>query len=334
MLYSEATDALRRFAEATGIAVAETQAGKSSMAWDHALSVGAIGVTGTLAANRLAKQADLVIAVGTRLGDFTTMSNSVFQNPEATMVGVNVCEMDAHKRGHRDRRRCASRARGTDRSRPRIHDRRRLSKQLERLAQGLECGGRSHLRTTHGAHFAQGELIGAVNAFARPQDVVVCAAGSLPGDLHKLWRSRQPNTYHLEYGYSCMGYEIAGGLGVKMADPARDVFVMVGDGSFLMMAQEIVTSVQEGYKLIIVLLDSSGYASIGGLSRSIGSDGFDAQFDYDVPIDLAANAASLGAVVFRANDRAAFDEALQSARAADRTTVIYARVDPLQGVPA
>ena len=132
----------------------------------------------------------------------------------------------------------------------------------------------------------------------------MCAAGSLPGDLHKLWRSRQPNTYHLEYGYSCMGYEIAGGLGVKMADPARDV--MVGDGSFLMMAQEIVTSVQEGYKLIIVLLDSSGYAS-GGLSRSIGSDGFDAQFDYDVPIDLAANAASLGAVVFRANDRAAFD---------------------------
>ena len=334
VLYSEATDALRRFAEATGIAVAETQAGKSSMAWDHALSVGAIGVTGTLAANRLAKQADLVIAVGTRLGDFTTMSNTVFQNPDATMVAVNVGEMDAHKRG----------------AIAIVADARVALEELTEAARGFMTGAdyRNSLNALRkdwnaevdrvyaqrtGPNFAQGELIGAVNAFVRPQDVVVCAAGSLPGDLHKLWRSSEPNTYHLEYGYSCMGYEIAGGLGVKMADPARDVFVMVGDGSFLMMAQEIVTSVQEGYKLIIVLLDSSGYASIGGLSRSIGSDGFGTQFDYDVPIDLAANAASLGAVVFRANDRAAFDEALQSARAADRTAVIYARVDPLQGVP-
>ena len=146
-----------------------------------------------------------------------------------------------------------------------------------------------------------------MNAFARAQDVVVCAAGSLPGDLHKLWRARQPNTYHLEYGYSCMGYEIAGGLGVKMADPSRDVFVMVGDGSYLMMAQEIVTSVQEGYKLIIVLLDSSGYASIGGLSQSVGSGGFGTQFDYKVPVDLAANAESLGAIVFRATDRASLE---------------------------
>jgi len=334
VLYSEATDALRRFAEATGIAVAETQAGKSSMAWDHALSVGAIGVTGTLAANRLAKQADLVIAVGTRLGDFTTMSNSVFQNPDVTMVAINVGEMDAHKRG----------------AIAIVADARVALEELTEAARGFMTGAdyRNSLNALRkdwnaevdriyaqrtGPNFAQGELIGAVNAFVRPQDVVVCAAGSLPGDLHKLWRSRQPNTYHLEYGYSCMGYEIAGGLGVKMADPARDVFVMVGDGSFLMMAQEIVTSVQAGYKLIIVLLDSSGYASIGGLSRSIGSDGFGTQFDYEVPIDLAANAASLGAVVFRANDRAAFDEALQSARAADRTAVIYARVDPLQGVP-
>ncbi len=165
------------------------------------------------------------------------------------------------------------------------------------------------------------------------KDVVVGAAGSLPGDLHKLWRAREPNTYHLEYGYSCMGYEIAGGLGVKMADPLRDVFVMVGDGSYLMMAQEIVTSIQEGFKLIIVLLDSHGYASIGGLSRSIGSGGFGTQFNHKVPVDLAANAESLGAVVYRANDRAAFDVALHSARAADRTAVIYAEVDPNKGVP-
>jgi 3D-(3,5/4)-trihydroxycyclohexane-1,2-dione acylhydrolase (decyclizing) len=333
VLYSEATDSLRRLAEASGIAVAETQAGKSAIAWDHPLSVGAVGVTGTLAANRLARQADLVIAIGTRLSDFTTMSNSVFENA-AAMVGINVCEMDAHKRG----------------AIPIVADARVAIEELIEAARGHATSSDyrnrvAALRTEWntevdriyaqrtGPDFAQGELIGAVNAFARPQDVVVSAAGSLPGDLHKLWRARQPNTYHLEYGYSCMGYEIAGGLGVKMADPSRDVIVMVGDGSYLMMAQEIVTSVQEGHKLIIVLLDSSGYASIGGLSRSIGSGGFGTQFEYDVPIDLAANAESLGAIVFRATDRAAFDAALQAARSADRTAVIYARVDPLQGVP-
>src|SRR4029453_2888129 len=159
------------------------------------------------------------------------------------------------------------------------------------------CGGRS------AAPFAQAEVIGALNAFVGPEDIVVGAAGSVPGDLHKLWRAREPNTYHLEYGYSCMGYEIAGGLGVKMADPSRDVFVLVGDGSYLMMAQEIVTSVQEGFKLIVVLLDSQGYASIGGLSRSIGSGGFGTSYQYrdqgsdgltggPLPVDLAANAAS------------------------------------------
>jgi 3D-(3,5/4)-trihydroxycyclohexane-1,2-dione acylhydrolase (decyclizing) len=180
--------------------------------------------------------------------------------------------------------------------------------------------------------FAQSEIIGIVNDVARRQDVVVCAAGSLPGDLHKLWRAREPNTYHLEYGYSCMGYEIAGGLGVKMADPSRDVFVMVGDGSFLMMAQEIVTSVQEGYKLIVLLLDSGGYASIGGLSRSIGSGGFGTDYPA-LPVDLAANAASLGAIVHRPETRRAIVDALEAARAAERTTVIYLRVDAAKGVP-
>ena len=333
VLYSEATAALQQFAEATGIPVAETQAGKSAMAWDHPLSVGAIGVTGTLAANRLAKQADLVIAIGTRLSDFTTMSNSVFQHPHVELVSINVCEMDAHKRG----------------AIPIVGDARVTLEELLDAARGYGTSTdyRNHvtaLRNEWNAEvdriyaqrtepvFAQGELIGAVNAFARSQDVVVCAAGSLPGDLHKLWRCSEPNTYHLEYGYSCMGYEIAGGLGVKMADPERDVFVMVGDGSYLMMAQEIVTSIQEGYKLIIILLDSSGYASIGGLSRSIGSGEFGTQFNYRVPVDLAANAESLGALVYRAGDRAAFGEALQSARDADRTTVIYARVDRLKGV--
>lgn len=334
VIYSEATEALRRFAQAACIPVAETQAGKSAMPWDHTLSVGGIGVTGTLAANRLAKTADVVIAIGTRLSDFTTMSNSMFENPDVTIISINVCEMDAYKRG----------------AIPIVGDARATLDELFEALRGYETAtdyrhrfdalrkewtdevDRIYAQRT-APDFAQGELIGAVNGFAAPQDVVVGAAGSLPGDLHKLWRSREPNTYHLEYGYSCMGYEIAGGLGVKMADPKRDVFVMVGDGSYLMMAQEIVTSIQEGYKLIIILLDSAGYASIGGLSRSIGSGGFGTQFDYDVPVDLAANAESLGAVVYRPADRAAFDAALTSARNGERTAVIYARVDPMKGVP-
>lgn len=334
VLYSEAAGALREFAEAAGVPVAETQAGKSAIAWDHPLSVGAVGVTGTLAANQLARETDLVIAIGTRLSDFTTMSNSAFQNPEARLVAINVCEMDARKRG----------------ALAIVADAREALRELLAVSRGYATTSEYRARIASlrgewnaevdriyaqrtGPDFAQAELVGAVNAFARPEDVVVGAAGSLPGDLHKLWRAREPNTYHLEYGYSCMGYEIAGGLGVKMAAPERDVFVMVGDGSYLMLAQEIVTSIQEGCKLIVVLLDSGGYASIGSLSRSIGSGGFGTQFDYSVPVDLAANAESLGAVVYRAADRTAFDAALHSARAADRTAVIYAKVDPLTGVP-
>jgi 3D-(3,5/4)-trihydroxycyclohexane-1,2-dione acylhydrolase (decyclizing) len=334
VLYSEASAALRRFAEATGIAVAETQAGKSAIPSDHPLSAGAVGVTGTLAANRLARDADLVIAIGTRLADFTTMSNTGFANPDVHFIGINVCEMDAFKRH----------------AIPVIADARSAIDELAAAVSGYttSAGYRQTVATLRGEWDAevkrvctprqkggltQAAIIGAVNAFARSRDVVVAAAGSVPGDLHKLWRAREPNTYHLEYGYSCMGYEIAGGLGVKMADPSRDVVVMVGDGSYLMMAQEIVTSVQEGCKLIIVLLDSSGYASIGGLSRSIGSAGFGTQFDYKVPIDLAANAESLGAVVYRAADMPAFEAALQSARAAERTVVIYAPIDASEGVP-
>jgi 3D-(3,5/4)-trihydroxycyclohexane-1,2-dione acylhydrolase (decyclizing) len=196
----------------------------------------------------------------------------------------------------------------------------------------------------HSPLMSQAEVIGVVNHAARPRDVVVCAAGSLPGELHKLWRSREPNAYHLEYGYSCMGYEIAGGLGVKMADPDRDVYVMVGDGSYLMLAQEIVTSIQEGHKLIVVLADSSGFASIGALSRSVGSNGFGTRYRFrdratgtlsgDVlPVDLATNAESLGAEVHRALDRASLVRALDAARTAGRTTVIYVPVDPDVRVP-
>ena len=345
VLYSEATDALRRFAEATGIGVAETQAGKSAMAWDHPLALGAIGVTGTLAANQLAREADLVIAIGTRLADFTTMSKTAFANPDVRFVAINVCELDAFKHA----------------AIPVVADARAALEELTAMVSGYATGTdyrsalesrtkawRSEVDKIYGARggvpFTQSEVIGALNEFVRPQDVVVCAAGSLPGDLHKLWRARQPNTYHLEYGYSCMGYEIAGGLGVKMADPARDVYVMVGDGSYLMMAQEIVTSIQERCRMTILLLDSEGYASIGGLSRAVGSGGFGTQYRYrdertggldgeSLPVDLAANAESLGAIVHRATDRASLERALDASRSAERTTVIYVPVDPGKGVP-
>ena len=345
VLYSEAASALRQFAEATGIAVCETQAGKSAIPWDHPLAVGAIGATGGQAANQFAREADLVIAVGTRLGDFTTMSKTAFANPDVRFVAINVCEMDAVKLA----------------AIPVIADARVALQELQSRVAGYSTSPDYRSRIAARAQtwtaevdrqmaargavpFAQAEVVGAVNQSAHREDVVVCAAGSLPGDLHKLWRSQQPNTYHLEYGYSCMGYEIAGGLGVKMADPSREVYVMVGDGFYLMMAQEIVTSVQEGVKLIIVLCDSQGYASIGGLSRSLGSGGFGTQYRYrdqatgaltgqPLPVDLAANAESLGAIVHRVSDRASLDAALAAARGSDRTTAIYVPVDPGIGVP-
>ena len=345
VLYSEATGTLRQFAEATGIAVCETQAGKSALPWDHPLALGPIGATGSQAANQFAREADLVIAVGTRLGDFTTMSKTAFANPRVRFVAINVCEMDALKLA----------------AIPVIADARVALQELESRVSGYstsadyraQVAARVQAWNAEVDHqiapraavpFAQAEVVGAVNRSVQPEDVVVCAAGSLPGDLHKLWRSQRPNTYHVEYGYSCMGYEIAGGLGVKMADPSREVYVFVGDGSYLMMAQEIVTSVQEGVKLIIVLCDSQGYASIGGLSRSLGSGGFGTQYRYrdhttgaltgqPLPVDLAANAESLGAIVHRVSDRASLDAGLAAARGGGRTTVIYVPVDPGVGVP-
>jgi 3D-(3,5/4)-trihydroxycyclohexane-1,2-dione acylhydrolase (decyclizing) len=345
VLYSEATASLRQFADATGIAVAETQAGKSAIAWDHPFALGSIGVTGSLAANQAARDADLVIAIGTRLSDFTTMSKTAFANPDVRFVAINVCELDAFK--HAAIAVVADARAALDELTPMLagymSDSDYRNKVNERTAFWRAEVDRV-LRDKRPAPFAQAAVVGIVNAFARPQDVVVCAAGSLPGDLHKLWRASEPNTYHLEYGYSCMGYEIAGGLGVKMADPSRDVYVMVGDGSYLMMAQEIVTSVQEGYQLTILLLDSQGFASIGALSRSVGSGGFGTEYRYrdaatgtlsggPLPVDLAANAESLGAIVHRPADTPSLERALAAARTASRTTVIYVPVDPALGVP-
>ena len=344
VIYSEATDALRKLVDATGVPVAETMAGPGALPFDHPYALGALGVTGTAAANLLARDADLVIGVGTRWTDFSSASRTAFQDPGVRFVNVNVARFDAHKLG----------------GLPIVADARSVLEALLGALEGwsVEADYRSRVadlardwdaRVTalytagHGPLPSQAEVIGAVNEAARPQDVVVCAAGSLPGDLHKLWRCRDPKGFHVEYGYSCMGYEIAGGLGVKLAAPDREVYVMVGDGSWLMMSSEIVTSLQEHAKLIVVLIDNHGFASIGGLSESLGSGGFgtryrfrrDAELDLGgepLTVDFAANAASLGAYAIRARTIADLREALAEAKAIDRTVVITIETDPEERV--
>jgi len=350
VIYSEATDSLRRLVEATGIPVGETQAGKGSLPFDHASNLGGIGATGTLAANRLAQGADVVLGIGTRWTDFTTASHTVFGNQHVHFINLNVLEFDAAKSSGLslvgDARAgieaLASRLRGysVDHSYRDLAG--RLNKEWDREVSRLYA-------LSHQPLPAQSEVIGAVNDAAGPRDVVVCAAGSMPGQLHKLWRTRDPKGYHVEYGYSCMGYEIAGALGVKMAAPDREVFSLVGDGSYLMMSSEIVTAVQEGIKLIIVAVDNHGFNSIGGLSRSLGMDGFGTQYRYRrngsigrdselapgavLPIDLAANAASLGAVAVAVRTLAELRSALEEAKHAERISVISIEVDRYEGVP-
>jgi 3D-(3,5/4)-trihydroxycyclohexane-1,2-dione acylhydrolase (decyclizing) len=344
-IYAEATDALRELAATTGIPVAETQAGKGSLPYDHPCSVGAIGATGTTAANALAREADVVLGVGTRWSDFTTASRSLFGDDTA-FVNLNVATVDAFKHA----------------GLPLIADAREGLEALAHALEGfsVEDDHRERARALaaewdevveraytlgHGPPPAQSEVIGVVNRISEPRDVVVCAAGSMPGDLHKLWRARDPKGYHVEYGFSCMGYEIAGGLGVKMAAPDREVFVMVGDGSYLMMAQELVTAVQEGIKLTVVLVQNHGFASIGALSESVGSQRFGTRYRYRnpdtgaldgdlLPVDLAANAASLGADVRHARTIDELEAALREARASSRTSVVHVETDPLVSAPS
>ena len=342
VLYSEAADALRRFVDATGIAVGETQAGKGSLPDPHPLSLGGIGATGTRAANRLARDADLVLVIGSRLSDFTTASKTAFQHERVRFVAINVAEIDAAKHA----------------AVPLLGDARAVLDELLPLVAGYRVSA-DYSETVAASQadwraevervcavgagdsvtpVRQAQVIGVLQDTLVPTDVIVCAAGSLPGDLHKLWRARDPKGYHLEYGYSCMGYEIAGGLGVTMAAPDRRVYVLVGDGSYLMMAQEIVTAVQERVTMTIILLDNGGFASIGGLSESVGSGGFGTKYrernpktgELDgavLPIDLAANAASLGATVWRANTIAAFRETLTAAAGHHGVGVIVVPVD-------
>jgi len=351
VIYSEATETLRRFCEQTGIPVGETQAGKGSLRYDHPSALGAIGVTGTFAANRIAADADLVIGVGTRWTDFTTASKTAFRNPDVGFVNINVADFDAAK--HAGLALVGDARTTLDRLTERLEgwsvddgyraEAARLSAQWDDEVERLYT-------LAHGPLPAQSEVLGVVNSLSEPTDVVVCAAGSMPGDLHKLWRTRDPKGYHVEYGYSCMGYEIAGGLGVKMAMPEREVYVLVGDGSYLMLSSEIVTSIQEGLKLTIVLVDNHGFNSIGSLSRSLGTDGFGTLYRYrrngsigldsdadpapSLPVDLAANAESLGARVIRATTIDELRTGLAAAKTETQTVVIAVEVDRYAGVPS
>lgn len=349
--YSEANDALRDLVGATGIPVAETQAGKGALGYDHPQAVGAIGSTGTTAANALAATADVVIGVGTRYSDFTTASRTAFADPSVRFVNINVTRSDASKHA----------------GLAAVADAREGLQQLQEALAGWsvadayrwECAELATnwdaavelayhptadtVATLPAGLLTQAEVIGCINDISDPRDVVVCAAGSMPGDLHKLWRTRDRKGYHVEYGYSCMGYEIAGGLGVRLAAPDRDVFVLVGDGSYLMMSSELVTAVQEHVKLIVVLVDNRGFGSIGALSESLGSQRFGTQYRYrgddgrldgdSLPVDLAANARSLGAQVCEVSTRGELEVAIRSAKQGEDLVVIQVRTDPRVGAP-
>ncbi len=351
VLYSGAEDALRRLVEQTGIPVGATQAGVGVLPWDHPQYLGGVGATGSTAANRLAADADLVIGVGTRYSDFTTASRSAFRRDGVRFVNMNVASFDAYKHGSRL---------------PVVADARRA---LDALVDGLEgtaveASYAERIRVekaeweavvdralapTGARLLGQSEIIGAVHAASDPTDVLVQAAGSLPGDLHKLWRVRDPLGYHVEYAFSTMGYEIAGGLGVRRGAPDREVLVMVGDGSYLMLHTELVTAVSEGLKIVVVLVQNHGYASIGHLSETVGAQRFgtayrmtdaavpDLEGERYVPIDLAANARSYGVDVIEVapGEGAARDleAAVRAAKASSRTTLIHVDADPLRYAP-
>ncbi|HUH46804.1 MAG TPA: thiamine pyrophosphate-dependent enzyme, partial [Arenibacter sp.] len=307
--------------------------------------LGAAGVTGTPGAIAMTREADVVIGVGTRYSDFTTISKSAFQDPEVQFININITEFDSLKHG----------------ALPLIGDAKAILEVMEKELSNFEVDSAyrqkvldyntswdvfvSEIYTERNeTPVFQGEVIGAINSFSDPADILVCAAGSLPGDLHKLWRTRNPKGFHLEYGYSCMGYEIAGGLGAKMANPDNEIYVMVGDGSYLMMSQEIITSIQEKRKLTIILLNNNGYSSIGSLSSSLGSEGFGTYYRYRneetdqldggvLPIDYPANAASMGAYVLKAANMKEFKAALEEAKTIETTTLIYIEVDRKKAVP-
>ena len=337
VLYGEATEMLRGFADGHGVPVAETQAGKGALPWDHPLQLGSIGVTGSTAANALAREADLVLAVGTRLQDFTTGSHSLFSH--ARLLNLNVNGFDAIKlQGLALQADARSGLQALDAVLPGW----KADAAWTARATKLATEWRTQVDAITGRRDAklpyEGEVIGAVQRSTEDsaaRDIVVCAAGGLPGELHKLWRTSVPGGYHLEYGYSCMGYEIAGGLGVKMARPDREVIVIVGDGSYLMMNSEIATSVMLGLKLVIVLLDNRGYGCIHRLQQACGGAPFNNLFDDGMRsadgaprVDFVAHAASLGAAAEKVDSIAGLETALKRARASKCTSVVCIDTDP------
>ena len=341
--YAQATGTLRELVEAHGLPVAETQAGKSALAWDHPLNLGPLGVTGSSAANAAAAVADLIIAVGTRLTDFTTGSWSLFAHPERRILQVNAAAYDAAKHA----------------AIPLVCD---AGAGLEALTEGLgdwrapepDGAGGAHTSARSAWNAAvdaatappggnslpsDAQVIGAVQRGTGPDTVLVCAAGGLPGELHKLWRATRPNGYHLEYGYSCMGYEIAGGLGVKMALPEREVVVMVGDGSYLMMNSELATSVMLGVKIIVVVLDNRGFGCIHRLQAAVGGARFnnlldDTSLGTPPRVDFVAHARALGAVAEKADSIEALEQAIARARDRDRSCCIVIDTDPAAATEA
>jgi 3D-(3,5/4)-trihydroxycyclohexane-1,2-dione acylhydrolase (decyclizing) len=343
VLYSEASTALATFATTFGIPVGETQAGKGALPWNHSWNLGPVGANGGSAANAWARDADLVIAIGTRLADFTTASKTAFQDPNVRFVGINANAADAAKLGALS---VTADARATLEALSRAEVQRSGRESIVRQLKATWDQQVDDLRTPQlGRQPTQANVIGAVNEVSAPRDVVVCAAGGMPGDLLKLWRTEDPKGYHIEYGFSCMGYEIAGGLGVKMANPEREVYVMVGDGSYLMLHTEIVTSIQEGLKLTIVLVDNSGFQCIRGLQMESGSPSFGNELRYRderthrldgpfVPIDFVRNAESLGAKSYDTHSLDEFKAALEDSRTVNQTVLIYIRVDTEVRVPS
>ncbi|WP_055552747.1 3D-(3,5/4)-trihydroxycyclohexane-1,2-dione acylhydrolase (decyclizing) [Streptomyces sp. NBRC 110028] len=346
--HSEAEGALRAFADATGIPVASTQAGKGSLRYDHPADIGGIGHTGTAVADDLARTADLIIGVGTRYSDFTTASATLFAHPDVRFLNLNITGFDAHKLSATTLvadARAGLEALTAELAGHRVDttyeaEYRTGKARWERRVDAAYAAEDDSVRPS------QPQVLGALDTVVGDDDVVINAAGSLPGDLHKLWRARSPRQYHLEYGYSCMGYEIPGAIGVRLAAPDRPVWALVGDGTYLMMPTEIVTAVQEGININVVLLQNHGYASIGGLSETTGAERFGTAYRFrsadgtytgdPLPVDLAANAASLGMDVLRARTVAELREALAAARASDRPTCVYVETetgDTVSGAP-
>lgn len=344
VIYSEATEVLKRFVESTGIPVAETFAGKGSLPYNHPSNLGAAGATGTPGANHFTAEADLIIGIGTRYSDFTTASKTAFSNPDVKFININVAGFDSYKHSALplvgDARVCLEELQEL------LGDFRFSDDYIKSAAEANRSWDEkvSAIYTPSGSlPVSQAEVVGAVNECSGPRDVVLCAAGSLPGDLHKLWRTTDPKGFHLEYGYSTMGYECAAGIGAKMACPDREIYVMVGDGNYLMMNNEIVTAIQEGIKVTIILLNNNGFGSIGALSQSIGSQRFGTKYRYRddktglltgeiLPVNFAQNARSLGAHVIEATDIDSLKNALKEAREQTVTTVITIETDLYKGV--